>query len=69
MPSPPSLSNFSDAQKSLIAFSICFYTFSVYMASSIYTASIPGLIEDFDISDRQAIGGLSIYIFAYGIGE
>lgn len=60
--------NWPFAQKVIVTIAICIYTFAVYMASSIYTASIPQLIEHFDISHTQAIGGLSIYIFAYGIG-
>lgn len=42
--------------------------FSVYIGSAIYTPSIPGVMEDFGVSQTKAVLGLSLYVLAYGMG-
>lgn len=43
-------------------------TFSVYIGSAIYTPSIPGVMERFNVSQTKAILGLALYVLGYGIG-
>ncbi|KAH9476585.1 Caffeine resistance protein 5 [Psilocybe cubensis] len=43
-------------------------TFSVYIGSAIYTPSIPGVIEKFNVSKTTATLGLSLYVIGYGVG-
>ncbi|KAF5314820.1 hypothetical protein D9619_007394 [Psilocybe cf. subviscida] len=47
---------------------ISFLTFSVYIGSAIYTPSIPGIIERFQVSQTTATLGLSLYVIGYGVG-
>ena len=51
-----------------VLLSICLLTFSVYIGSAIYTASIPGVVKDFGVSNLVATLGLSLYVAAYGVG-
>jgi DHA1 family multidrug resistance protein-like MFS transporter len=44
------------------------YTFTVYIGSSIYAASIPGVIQRFGVGETAASLGLALYVLAYGIG-
>jgi MFS transporter, DHA1 family, multidrug resistance protein len=44
------------------------YTMAVYMGSSIYTPSIPGVMERFGVGPQLASMGLSMYVLAYGLG-
>ncbi|KAL8286919.1 hypothetical protein RQP46_003925 [Phenoliferia psychrophenolica] len=39
----------------------------VYIGSAIYTPSIPGIMEQFDVGQIVATLGLSLFIFGYGI--
>ncbi|KAI1379337.1 major facilitator superfamily domain-containing protein [Hypoxylon crocopeplum] len=43
------------------------YTLAAYVGSSIYTASTPGIIQEFYVSKTIASLGLALYVFAYGI--
>jgi len=60
--------NWSLFKRSFVAFSISLLTFSVYIGSAIYTSSIPSLVATFDVSLTKATLGLTLYVFAYGIG-
>ncbi|KAJ6580834.1 hypothetical protein B0H19DRAFT_1251120 [Mycena capillaripes] len=55
-------------KRAFVAFSICLLTFSVYVGSAIYTASIPGLMEEFHVSLIMPALELTLYVLAYGIG-
>lgn len=44
------------------------YTMAVYMGSSIYTPSIPGVMVRFEVNAQLASMGLSMYVLAYGLG-
>ncbi|KAJ7114080.1 major facilitator superfamily domain-containing protein [Mycena epipterygia] len=60
--------NWSSRKRAFVAFSISLLTFSVYIGSAIYTSSIPGLMEEFNVSLTMATLGLTLYVLAYGIG-
>ena len=47
---------------------IFFYTFAVYVGSSLYTAGIPDIVRIFGASEVAASLGLSLYVVGYGIG-
>ncbi|ORY62710.1 major facilitator superfamily domain-containing protein, partial [Leucosporidium creatinivorum] len=51
-----------------IAGMICLLTFSVYLGSAIYVASIPGVVAEFHVSRVVATLGLSLFVCPYGIG-
>ncbi|KAK1225853.1 hypothetical protein PQX77_011196 [Marasmius sp. AFHP31] len=65
---PDNPKNWSSFKKGFVAFCISLLTFSVYIGSAIYTPSIPGIMEHFDISQTKATLGLTLYVLAYGIG-
>jgi hypothetical protein len=44
------------------------YSFSVYIGSAIYTASIPYVTEKFHVSTVTATLGLSLFIEGYALG-
>ncbi|CEH15521.1 benomyl methotrexate resistance protein [Ceraceosorus bombacis] len=60
--------NWSSRKKQSVAMLISFMTFSVYASSAAYTPSIPGVMAEFQVSQVQAIMGLSLFVIAYGIG-
>ncbi|KAJ6620272.1 major facilitator superfamily domain-containing protein, partial [Mycena sp. CBHHK59/15] len=62
------LSNWSFVKRVFVSSCISFLTFSVYTGSPIYTASIPGIMEEFHVSLVHATLGLTLYIVGYGIG-
>jgi DHA1 family multidrug resistance protein-like MFS transporter len=47
---------------------ICLLTFSVYVGSAIYTPSIPGIMERFNVTQTKATLGLSLFVIGYGLG-
>ncbi|KAJ5523715.1 hypothetical protein N7494_010365 [Penicillium frequentans] len=60
--------NWSNLKRALLTTIICLYTFVVYTTSAIYTASEPGIIKEFGVSEIVATLGLSIYVLGYGTG-
>lgn len=58
----PALRNWPLWKKSFVTFSICLLTFSVYIGSAIYTASIPGISERFEVSLVVSTLGLSLFV-------
>ncbi|GAA5852758.1 hypothetical protein JCM8547_002618 [Rhodosporidiobolus lusitaniae] len=60
--------NWSEGKKKFVGALISILTFSVYIASAAYTPSIPGLMSDFGVSQTLATAGLTLFVFAYGIG-
>ncbi|KAJ6111229.1 hypothetical protein N7486_003464 [Penicillium sp. IBT 16267x] len=60
--------NWSNLKRALLATIICLYTFVVYTTSAIYTASEPGVIKEFGVSEIVATLGLSLYVLGYGTG-
>ena len=65
---PANPQNWSTGKKVLVVVQIYFYTLAVYIASAIYTPSIPYVIEQFGVSSNLASLGLSIYVVGYGWG-
>ncbi|KAJ8091808.1 hypothetical protein PM082_021044 [Marasmius tenuissimus] len=65
---PDNPKNWSSFKKGFVAFCITLLTFSVYIGSAIYTPSIPGVMEHFDVSQTKATLGLTLYVLAYGVG-
>lgn len=60
--------NWSRAKKNLVVGQIYIYTLAVYIASAIYTPSIPYIIEELHVSSEVASLGLSMYVLGYGMG-
>ena len=58
--------NWSRLKKGYVSFVILLYTFTVYIGSSMYTASIPDIVDIYQVP--QVIGslGLSLYVLGYG---
>lgn len=44
------------------------YSFAVYVGSSIYSPTVPQVMEEFNVSAVTASLGLALYVLAYGIG-
>lgn len=60
--------NWSSRKRIFIGFLISLLTFGIYIGSAIYTASIPGLMQEFGINQVGATSGLTLFVAAYGIG-
>lgn len=60
--------NWSSIKKFFVTFQICLLTISVYIGSSIYTAGLEGVQEQFHISSVKALLGLTLFILGYGLG-
>jgi DHA1 family multidrug resistance protein-like MFS transporter len=68
-PEDPSMpQNWPLSQKVIMTFIIAFYTFAVYVGSSIYTSSQPAVEEIFGVSHVEGSLGLALYVLGYGIG-
>ncbi|PWN34545.1 MFS general substrate transporter [Meira miltonrushii] len=65
---PENPKNWTFGRKILVTLAICFLTFSVYGGSSIITPSIPGVMQEFNVSQTQATVTLSAFVFGYGFG-
>lgn len=65
---PDNPHNWSPSRKMTLSALLFTYTFSAYIGSSIYSASIPGIQEHFGVSEAVASLGMTLYVFAYGIG-
>ncbi|KAK5049463.1 hypothetical protein LTR84_004392 [Exophiala bonariae] len=65
---PANPQNWSSGKKLFVTAQICIYTFSVYIGSSLYVASIPDVMELFGVGEVTAALGLALYVLAYGIG-
>jgi MFS transporter, DHA1 family, multidrug resistance protein len=65
---PENPHNWSFRKKLWVAIMLFIYTFSVYIGSSLYTASEPDIRNIFGVSDTLASLGLTLYVIAYGVG-
>ncbi|KAL8286804.1 hypothetical protein RQP46_004332 [Phenoliferia psychrophenolica] len=65
---PDNPRNWSRNKRFFVASEIMLLTFSVYIGSAIYTSSIPGLMDAFDVNLAGATCGLTLFVLAYGIG-
>ena len=50
-------------------FQTCLLTFAVYLGSAIYTAGIPGVSSEFEVSNVAALVGLTVFVAGYGLGQ
>ena len=60
--------NWSAIKKLWISYVLLLYTFTVYIGSSLYTASVPDVVQIFGVSNVAASLGLSLYVIGYGLG-
>jgi DHA1 family multidrug resistance protein-like MFS transporter len=68
-PDDPSMpQNWPLNHKIIMTFIIAFYTFAVYVGSSIYTSSQPAVEEIFGVGHVEGSLGLALYVLGYGIG-
>ncbi|KAI0061940.1 MFS general substrate transporter, partial [Artomyces pyxidatus] len=59
--------NWSSLRKAWILFQTCFLTFAVYIGSSIYTAGIADVSDEFHVSHVAATLGLTMFVLGYGV--
>ncbi|KAL8941806.1 MAG: hypothetical protein Q9216_002044 [Gyalolechia sp. 2 TL-2023] len=60
--------NWSSLKKIFVTFQICFLTTSIYIGSAIYTAGLPSIQAEFDISAVEALLGLTLFVIGYALG-
>jgi DHA1 family multidrug resistance protein-like MFS transporter len=60
--------NFSPMKKGAITALTCLYTWAIYVGSSIYTSSQPGIEEHFSVGNFYSSLGLALYVLGYGLG-
>ncbi|KAJ5391367.1 major facilitator superfamily domain-containing protein [Penicillium cosmopolitanum] len=60
--------NWSNSKRAWMTTLICLYTFVVYTTSAIYTSSLQGVMEEFNVNSLVGTLGLSLYVLGYGIG-
>jgi MFS transporter, DHA1 family, multidrug resistance protein len=65
---PSNPHNWPLSQKVIMTFIIAFYTFAVYVGSSIYTSSQEAVVEIFHVSHVEGSLGLALYVLGYGVG-
>ncbi|KAL2812452.1 MFS general substrate transporter [Aspergillus cavernicola] len=65
---PDNPHNWSFGKKLWVAMLLFVYTFSVYIGSSLYTASTPDIMEIYGVGNIVASLGLTMYVLAYGLG-
>lgn len=64
---PDNPHNWSPLKKGYISGVILLYTFTVYIGSSLYTSSIPAIVDIFDVPQVVASLGLSLFVLGYGV--
>jgi MFS transporter, DHA1 family, multidrug resistance protein len=65
---PDNPHNWSFAKKMWVSILLLVYTVSIYIGSSLYTASEPDIMRIFGVSETAAALGLSLYVIGYGVG-
>ncbi|ODV91689.1 hypothetical protein CANCADRAFT_14557, partial [Tortispora caseinolytica NRRL Y-17796] len=60
--------NWPKARKVYVSIMIFYQTAAVYIGSSVYAASIPQIMEVYDVSSTKALLGLSLFVLGYGVG-
>lgn len=64
---PENPHNWSNGRKAWVSSFLFTYTFAGYIGSSLYTASVGGVMEHFNVSEIVASLGLTLYVLAYGL--
>jgi DHA1 family multidrug resistance protein-like MFS transporter len=65
---PDNPRNWPFAKKMWVSILLLVYTVSIYIGSSLCTASEPGIMRIFGVSETAAALGLSLYVIGYGVG-
>jgi DHA1 family multidrug resistance protein-like MFS transporter len=65
---PENPMNWSTLVKCVVMLEVMILNFSFYAAAAIFTPSIPGIKEEFDVEATAVTLGLSLFVIAYGIG-
>ncbi|KAG7195631.1 uncharacterized protein KQ657_003398 [Scheffersomyces spartinae] len=65
---PENPQNWPTYQKVIFASLVGFLTFSVYVASAIYTPGLEEIMSQFNVSETVAIVPLTMFVVGYGIG-
>jgi MFS transporter, DHA1 family, multidrug resistance protein len=66
---PDNPQNWPVSQKIWITLLISFYTFAVYVGSSIFTPAAPYIQEQFGVNHAEGALGLALYVLGYGTGS
>ncbi|PVH76284.1 major facilitator superfamily transporter [Cadophora sp. DSE1049] len=56
--------NWSTGKKLYVSFQIFIYSFAIYVGSSIYSPSLGGVMDDFNVSAVTGLLGLALYVLA-----
>lgn len=65
---PENPQNWGAVKKGWVSLLLLLYTFSVYIGSSLYTASEEDISNIYHVSPIASAVGLSVYVIGYGIG-
>ncbi|TNY17179.1 Benomyl/methotrexate resistance protein [Rhodotorula diobovata] len=65
---PDNPQNWSFGRKLFVSIEICLLSLVFYIGSSVWTASQPGIQEEFGVSPIVATLGLSLFVLGYGFG-
>ncbi|KAJ3767819.1 major facilitator superfamily domain-containing protein [Lentinula raphanica] len=65
---PANPKNWSSKKRAFVGFCVTWMTFTSYVGSAIYIATIPGIMDQFNVGLTYAELGLTLYVFAYGLG-
>lgn len=60
--------NWSYGKKIWVIFQVGLLTFSVYIGSSIYTAGVEDIMQEYHVSLVAATLGLTLFVAGYGLG-
>jgi MFS transporter, DHA1 family, multidrug resistance protein len=60
--------NWSQPKKTWVMFQVCLLTFSVYFGSAIYTAGVPDVAREFQVSQVASTLGLTMFLLGAGTG-
>ncbi|KAF1964708.1 MFS general substrate transporter [Bimuria novae-zelandiae CBS 107.79] len=66
---PSNPQNWPFYQKLTITAVLCFWTFALYVGSSIYTSSQQHVIEIFGVTHAEGALGIALYVLGYGAGS
>lgn len=54
--------NWRSGKKAFVAFQICLYTFAVYIASAIFLASLPAVMQKYNVSTTASSLVIALYV-------
>ncbi|KAI0044858.1 putative caffeine resistance protein 5 [Auriscalpium vulgare] len=65
---PENPQNWTSGKKLWVLFLTCLWTFTMYIGSSIFTAGVISVTQDFGVSQVAATLGLTLFVLGYGTG-